>query len=202
MNSHRPSEKNFEKRDVTQLLHAASSGERADLDALMNAIYDELRRLAVKHMQAERGNHTLQPTAVVHEAYIKLIDQRSADWNDRVHFFAIASRIIRQILVDHARAHKAEKRGGGAARLPLDAGQSVAAEPNVDLIALDEALTALHELNERQAQVVEMRFFGGLTIDEIAESLGIGKRSVDREWKVARAWLFCQINEAGTRDEI
>lgn len=183
--------------DVTQLLRAAASGERADLDALMAAIYADLRRLAVSHMRAERDDHTLQPTALVHEAYIKLIDQRSTEWKDRVHFFAVASRIIRRILVDHAREHLALKRGGGRERVSIDQDALAAPIDGVDVVALDEALAELAAIDERQASIVEMRFFGGLTIEEIAELLSIGKRSVDREWQAARAWLFCRLAGEG-----
>jgi RNA polymerase sigma-70 factor (ECF subfamily) len=183
--------------DVTQLLRAAASGERGDLDALMAAIYADLRRLAVSHMRAERDDHTLQPTALVHEAYIKLIDQRSTEWKDRVHFFAVASRIIRRILVDHAREHLALKRGGGRERVAIDQDAMAAPIDGVDVVALDEALAELAAIDERQAKIVELRFFGGLTIEEIAELLSMGKRSVDREWQAARAWLFCRLAGEG-----
>ena len=184
--------------NVTQLLRAAASGDRRDLDALMNAIYGDLRRLAVAHMRAERDDHTLQPTAVVHEAYLKLVDQRNTDWKDRAHFFAVASRIIRRLLVDHAREREAAKRGGGvggrARRIPIEEAELAAPMPDAELVALDEALTELATLSERQAQIVEFRFFGGLTVEEIAEALGIGKRSVDRDWQIARAWLYCRLS--------
>jgi RNA polymerase sigma factor (TIGR02999 family) len=180
--------------NVTQLLRAAASGQRRDLDALMGAIYDDLRRLAVSHMRTERDGHTLQPTAVVHEAYLKLVDQRTTDWKDRAHFFAVASRIIRRLLVDHAREREAAKRGGGMGRISMDDVELSAALPDAELVALDEALTELHEIDERQARVVELRFFGGLTVEEIAETLGVGKRSVDRDWQIAKAWLFCRLS--------
>jgi len=183
--------------NVTQLLRAAASGERRDLDALMAAIYDDLRRLAVSHMRSEREGATLQPTAVVHEAYLKLIDQRETDWKDRTHFFAVASRIIRRLLVDHARAREATKRGGGARRIPMEDVDLLAAMPDTELVALDEALTELASISDRQARIVELRFFGGLTVDEIAEALGIGKRSVDRDWQIARAWLYCRLTSDG-----
>lgn len=179
--------------NVTRLLRAAASGERGDVDALMAAIYDDLRRLAIRHMQAERADHTLQPTALVHEAYLKLIDQHSADWQDRVHFFAVASRLIRRILVDHAREHRAAKRGGGGQRLEFEQVDLAAQGPGVDLVALDDALVELGAIDATQAQIVDMRYFGGLTIDEIAESLAIGKRSVDRHWQAAKAWLCFRL---------
>ncbi len=179
--------------NLTQLLRAAASRDRRDLDALMAAIYDDLHRLAVQHMRAERADHTLQPTALVHEAYLKLIDQRFTDWKDRVHFFAVASRIIRRILVDHAREHLAVKRGGGSGRVAIDQIDLAAPMSDVDLVSLDGALTELAALDATQAQIVEMRFFGGLTIEEIAESLAIGKRSVDRAWSAAKAWLCFRL---------
>jgi RNA polymerase sigma-70 factor (ECF subfamily) len=181
--------------NVTQLLRAAASGDRSDLDALMAAIYDDLRRLAVSQMRSERDDHTLQPTAVVHEAYLKLIDQRTTDWKDRVHFFAIASRIIRRILVDHARERLAAKRGGDAQRVPLEHAEMISPVEGVDLVALDEALGELGEIDPRQAKIVELKFFGGLTIEEIAELLSIGRRSVDREWQAARAWLYFRLSD-------
>ncbi|MDX2199404.1 MAG: sigma-70 family RNA polymerase sigma factor [Phycisphaerae bacterium] len=186
--------------DITLLLRAAASGERRDLDALMAAIYDDLRRLAISQMRSERDDHTLQPTALVHEAYLKLIDQHATDWKDRVHFFAIASRVIRRILVDHARERLALKRGGGNARLAIEDLDVAAPAPGVDLVALDQAMTELAAIDPTQAQIVEMRYFGGLTIDEIAESLAIGKRSVDRHWSAAKAWLCFRLG-GDSRDE-
>lgn len=183
--------------NVTLLLRAAASGDRRDLDALMGAIYDDLRRLAVAHMRAERDDHTLQPTALVHEAYLKLVDQRTTDWKDRAHFFAVASRIIRRLLVDHARERLALKRGGGGERIPLEAAEPATEVPGVDLVALDEAVEELASIDERQARIVELRFFGGLTIEEIADLLEMGRRSVDREWQAARAWLFLRLSEEG-----
>jgi RNA polymerase sigma factor (TIGR02999 family) len=179
--------------NLTQLLRAAASGERRDVDALLAAIYDDLRRLAIRHLQSERDDHTLQPTALVHEAYLKLIDQRCTDWKDRVHFFSVASRIIRRILVDHARERLAAKRGGRAERVAIDEIEPGAAPVDVDLVSLDEALTELSGIDATQAQIVEMRYFGGLTLEEIADALAIGKRSVDRQWAVARAWLCFRL---------
>lgn len=181
--------------NVTRLLRAAASGAREDVDALMAAIYDDLRRLALHHMQAERSDHTLQPTALVHEAYLKLIDQRSTQWQDRVHFFAVAARIIRRILVDHARGRRAAKRGAGAGRLAIENVDVAAPLPGVDLVSLDQALSELGGIDATQAQIVEMRYFGGLSIEEIAESLEIGKRSVDRHWQAAKAWLYCRLRD-------
>lgn len=190
---------------VTLLLHAAASGNQRDLDALMAAIYEDMRRLAVSHMRGERRNHTLQPTALVHEAYVRLLGQHATAWKDRLHFFAIASRIIRRILIDHARAAQAEKRGGDRTRISIDghdaaaplagsrAGRSGPSE--IDLLALDEALQELAKLDEQQARIVELRYFGGCTVDEVAELLNVGKRTVDRHWQAARAWLFDRLRD-------
>lgn len=183
--------------NVTQLLRAVSAGDRRSVDALMAAIYGDLKRLAINHMQGERRDHTLQPTALVHEAYLKLIGQRTTDWKDRVHFFSVASRIIRRILVDHARERGAAKRGGGRGRSDLDLTQIALSGPGIDVIALDEALTELAAIDLRQAEIVEMRFFGGLTVEEVAELLAISPRSVDRDWRCAKAWLFCRLSEDG-----
>lgn len=182
--------------NITQLLRAAANGERGGVDALMAAIYDDLRRLAMRHMQAERHDHTLQPTALVHEAYLKLIDQQCTSWNDRLHFFAVASRIIRRILVDHARGRSAAKRGGAAERVTMAGDEFAAPAERVDLILLDDALAELTAIDATQAQIVELRYFGGLTIDEIAESLALGKRTVDRHWQVAKAWLAFRLGSA------
>lgn len=182
-----------DRADITLLLRAAASGERQDLDALMAAIYDDMRRLALSHMRSERDDHTLQPTALVHEAYVKLVDQRNTDWKDRLHFFAVASRIIRRILIDHARERGAQKRGGAAGRIALD--DLAAPIADLDLLALDEALGDLARIDERQARIVELRFFGGCSIEEVAELLSMGKRSVDREWHGARAWLLSRLEE-------
>lgn len=181
--------------NITLLLHAAASGDRQDLDALMTAVYQDMRRLAMSHMDAERNNHTLQPTALVHEAYVKLLGQRNTDWNDRLHFFSIASRIIRRILIDHARARDADKRGGDKTRVLLSDQDAATPARDVDLLALDEALAELARLDEQQARIVELRYFGGCTIEEIAEVLNIGKRTVDRDWQAARAWLFVRLHD-------
>lgn len=187
--------------DVTRLLRAAASGERADLDALLAAIYDDLRRVAARHMDGERHSHTLSPTALVHEAYLRLVDQRSTDWRDRLHFLAVAARVIRRVLVDHARARDAAKRGGERVRVPLEEIDEPIGQLDVDVLAVDEALTELAELDPRQAQIVELRFYGGLSVDEIADHLAISARSVDREWACAKAWLYCRMgDDAGARE--
>lgn len=181
--------------DITGLLRAAASGERADVDALLAAIYVDLRRLASEHMRSERGNHTLQPTAVAHEAYLKLIGQRSTAWTDRVHFLAVASNLIRRILVDHARQKRTAKRGGGYSVAGIELAEMPAEQRDIDLIDLDDALSELAEISPQQARLVELRFFGGLTLEEIATQLNIGKRSVDRDWAAAKAWLCFRLAE-------
>lgn len=182
--------------DITRLLHAAAAGDRNDVDALLSAIYTDLRRLAASHMNSERRDHTLQPTALVHEAYLKLVNQHKTDWKDRLHFFAVASRIIRRILIDHARARNAEKRGGCLTRIDLQHVEVPDQQREVDLLALDEAMQELAAIDERQARIVELRFFGGCSVEEVAELLNMGKRSVDREWQAARAWLFVRLQDA------
>lgn len=174
---------------LTQILRRASGGSRSAANELMPLIYDELRALAQHYLGRERTGHTLQATALVNEAYLKLINQKEVEWRDRSHFFAVAATAIRRILVDHARARNAEKRGGGRQLVQLDASTPDCAESAFDLVALDEALGSLAALNERQARIVEMRFFGGLTIDEVAGVLEIGPRTVDDDWSMARAWL-------------
>lgn len=184
-------------RQVTRLLQQWSSGRSDARDELFPVIYAELRRLAAGYMRHERASHTLQPTALVHEAFLKLIDQRAVRWQSRAHFFGIAAQAMRRILVDHARAHAAEKRGAGESPVTLDEARLIGATPNVDLIALDEALTRLEALDPQQSRLVEARFFGGLTIDEAAELLQVSPATVGREWTVAKAWLYTQL--AGTR---
>ena len=180
-------------KDITLLLHAAASGQRESLDALMAAIYQDLRRLAAHHMSGERQDHTLQPTAIVHEAYVRLIDQRSTDWKDRLHFFAVASRIIRRILIDHARANEADKRGGDRTRISLADHDVAGPARDIDLVALDEALNELAEIDPQQSRIVELRYFGGCTVEEVAEVLKVGKRTVDRDWQAAKAWLLLRL---------
>lgn len=179
--------------DITLLLRDAASDKPGALDSLVTALYDDLRRLAMSHLNAERADHTLQPTALVHEAYVKLVDQRSTTWTDRLHFFAIASRVIRRILIDHARERGAQKRGGGGTKLSLADHDVAAPERELDLVALDEALRELEQIDAQQARVVELRYFAGCTIDEIAQVMNVGKRTVDRDWQAAKAWLLCRI---------
>lgn len=166
------------------------AGDQQALDALVPLVYDELRRLAHHYLRQERGDHILQSTALVHEAYLKLAGQHSPEWQSRAHFFGIAARIMRQILVEHARGRDAAKRGGQACRLTLDAAIALPAQLDVDVVELDKALTGLAELDSQQSRIVELRFFGGLTIEDTSEVLGISPATVKRDWVTARAWLF------------
>ncbi|HUN80796.1 MAG TPA: sigma-70 family RNA polymerase sigma factor [Phycisphaerae bacterium] len=185
--------------DVTQLLSAIADGNDSAINRLLPLVYNELRRLAEAFLVKERSDHTLQATALVHEAYLKLVDQTRARWQDRAHFFAVASQAMRRILVDHARSREREKRGGGAARVSLESDLFVAYDQSVDLIALDEALTRLATVRPRSLKVVELRYFGGLTIEEAASVLGCSDTIIEREWRFARAWLYCELDpkEAG-----
>ncbi len=181
-------------KEITQLLRECNSGDKDSFDRLMPLVYDELHRLAARFLRRESKNHTLQTTALIHEAYLKLVDQRDVEWQNRAHFFAIASQAMRRILVDYARTKHREKRGGNQDDLPLEEALTVAvAEKPVDLIALDEALTRLAEIDERQVRVVELRFFGDLSLEETAEVLDISRATAAREWNVARAWLHREL---------
>jgi RNA polymerase sigma factor (TIGR02999 family) len=180
--------------DLTRLLLDWSRGDQTALDRLMPLVYDELRALAERSLRHERSGHTLQGTALVHEAYLKLVDQRQVRWQDRAHFFAVAAQLMRRVLVDHARRHGAVKRGSGAPRLPLhEADAPAAAAPLVDWLALDCALDRLAALDERQARTVELRFFGGLTIEETAEVLQVSQATVKNDWNLARGWLYREL---------
>ncbi len=180
--------------DTTRILLELGKGDESAASKLLPLVYDELRGLAGHYMQLERPNHTLQPTALVNEAYLKLVDQSRVNWRNRAHFLAVAAEVIRRILVDHARGKAAAKRGGGQRRVPLDL-----AEPgdpptgDVDLLALDDALTHLGELSERQLRVVELRFFGGLKVEETAHVLDVSEATVKNDWRVARAWLAREL---------
>jgi RNA polymerase sigma factor (TIGR02999 family) len=180
--------------EITQLLQDWSDGKTEVLESLMPLVYGELRRQASRHLSKERPNHTLQTTALIHEAYLKLIGQKEVEWQNRNHFFAIASTAMRRILVDHAKERHREKRGGSAENLPLeDVTKISAGEKTIDLIALDEALNRLAKMNERQARVVELRYFSGLSNDETAEVLGVSNATVRNDWNIARAWLRQEI---------
>ena len=179
---------------ITKLLIDWSQGDQAALEKLMALVYDELRRLASNYLRRERAGHTLQPTALVNEAYLKLVDQRHARWQNRAHFFGISAQLMRRILVDHARQHQAAKRGGSQQqRLSITSAERVVKQPEIDLLALNEALDELALIDPQQAQIVELKFFGGLSIEETAEVLGISHATVERDWKVARAWLRRQL---------
>jgi RNA polymerase sigma factor (TIGR02999 family) len=176
--------------DVTQLLINWSEGDQQALERLMPLVYSELRRLASNYLRRERAGHTLQPTALVNEAYLKLIDQRNARWQNRAHFFGISAQLMRRILVDHARQRQAAKRGGDdQQRVSITNVEPVAQQAPVDLLALNEALDELATMDPQQSRIVELKFFGGLSIEETAEVLGIGHATVERDWKSARAWL-------------
>ena len=184
--------------EVTRLLRDWGNGNQEALEKLVPLIYSELRQIAHKCLYRERPSHTLQTTALVHEAYLKLIDQRDARWQNRAHFFAIASQAMRRILIDNARRHTAVKRGGPAENLPLDEAANVSLEPDPILLPLDEALTKLAEIDPQQSRIVELRFFGGLTIEETAEVMKLSIDTVKREWAMARAWLRQSISEDRT----
>lgn len=178
---------------VTALLIRWREGDPQALQALMPLVYDELRRLANYYLQRERGNHTLQSTALVHEAYLRLAGQNAPQWQNRAHFFGIAAHLMRQILVEYARGHSAAKRGGSACKLTLDEALVLAPQVDVDVVALDRALTELSELDAQQGRIVELRFFGGLTVEDTSEVLGISPATVKRDWTTARAWLHRAI---------
>jgi RNA polymerase sigma factor (TIGR02999 family) len=179
---------------VTQLLVAWNRGNQAALDELFPIVYDELRRLARSYLRQEHPGHTLQPTELVHEAYLRLIDQRSVSWQNRAQFFGLAAQMMRRILVNHALRRHAAKRGGHVPRVPLDEAIDVLEARQVDVVALDAALKALDALDARQSQIVELRFFGGLTVDETAEVVGISPASVKRDWAAAKLWLLREID--------
>lgn len=179
---------------ITQLLIDWGKGDQAALEKLMPLVYSELRRLASNYLRRERGEHTLQPTALVNEAYLKLVDQKNAKWQNRAHFFGISAQLMRRILVDHARQHQAAKRGGSAQqRISITSAEKAVQPPDVDLLALNEALDELSKMDPQQARIVELKFFGGLSIEEISEVLSIGHATVERDWKMARAWLRRQL---------
>lgn len=176
--------------NITQLLMKWSHGDQKALDKLMPLVYSELRRLAGNYLRRERPGHTLQPTALVNEAYLKLIDQKRARWQNRAQFYGVAAQLMRRILVDHARQHQAAKRGGSdQQRLSITGAEKLVQQPQVDLLALHEALEGLATLDPQQERIVELRFFGGLSIEDTAEVLGIGHATVERDWNMARAWL-------------
>ena len=178
---------------ITHLLHEASTGNDSARAALLEVVYEELRRLAARRMKGERFDHTLQPTALVHEAYLCLFDGPQRSWTNRTHFFAFSARVMRNILVDHARRHNTQREGGTNTRLALDPLLSSYSPPVNDVVVLDQALERLAVMDPRQAQIVELRFFAGMTEEEIAEILGLSLRTVKREWIAAKAWLYQQL---------
>ena len=179
---------------VTELLTAWSRGDQSALDQLIPLVYGELHRLAKRCLRRERPGHVLQTTALVNEAYLRLTGAQTVRWQNRAHFFAISAGLMRRILVDFARSRNVQKRGGEAQRVSLDEALAVAIEPDTDLVALDDALTALARLDERKSRVVEMKFFGGLSVEETAEVLKISPETVMRDWKMAKVWLLRQLN--------
>jgi RNA polymerase sigma factor (TIGR02999 family) len=184
-------------KDVTTLLHEWGGGNRRSLDELMALVYGELRRLAKRHLRLEQPGNTLQPTALVHEVYLKLVDQRRARFEDRDHFFAVASQIIRRILVSHARRSRASKRGSGKSMLALEESIALRGAMEMDLVALDDALKDLSQLDAQQGRIVELRFFGGLTLESTARVLGISRATVSRDWNLARVWLHHELSRSG-----
>ena len=181
---------------VTKLLQGWRAGERSAPDELLPLVYDELRRLAHHYLKNERPHHTLQSTALVNEAYLRLVEQDLPKWESRAHFFAIAAQLMRQILVDYARRHRASKRGSGACMLELDDAAGLPQRKSVDVIALDDALNTLSEIDPRQSRVVELRFFAGLSVEETSEVMGIATATVQRDWTAARAWLHREISRS------
>ncbi len=177
-------------QDVTQMLEAIGSGDEAAPERLLLLVYDELRRLAHGYMKNERSDHTLQATALVHEAYIQLVDWKNVSWQNRAHFFAAAAQMMRKILVDYAREKNALKRGGGLRTIALDQAVSFPNRSEVDLLSIDDALNELATFDPQQARIVELRFFGGLTIEETAHALAVSDSTVKRDWQIAKAWLF------------
>ena len=186
-------------RDLTDLPIDWSRGDAGALDELTPAVYDELRRRARHHMRSERPEHTLDPTALVHEVFLRLIDQRRVEWRNRAHFFAIAARLMRRVLLKHAGRHRAAKRGGGAIKIPLDENFLADRQRGADILALEDALQHLEEIDGRQARIVELRFCG-LTVEEIAEILELSESTVHRDWRLAKAWLTRELRPSTAVD--
>ncbi len=184
-----------DSHDITQMLIDLTGGDEQVVDRLLPHLYDELKKLAGSYLRKERADHTLQPTALVHEAYMKLIDQRQVRWQNRAHFFGIAAQVMRRILLDHARKHLAEKRGGDAEKLPLEEEILVVSHGrSAELVALDDTLAELAKIDPQKAKIVELRYFGGLSIEETAEVMGVSVPTINRQWKMAKAWLFKELN--------
>lgn len=189
------------QESITQLLESWSSGDQGAAEQLLPLVYEELRRIATRQLRQERGAHTLQATAIVHEAYLRLIGQEGLQWPSRAHFFAFAAHLIRRILVDYARTRNRAKRGGQYDRVTLAEVADLALEKSPDLVALDEALSSLEKVDPRKATVVELRFFAGLTLEEIADQLGISTETVGREWRRAKAWLYTTLQTGAVSAE-
>jgi RNA polymerase sigma factor (TIGR02999 family) len=187
-------------RDVTALLADWARGDRHALDRLLPLVYDELRRIATRQLRRERAGHTLQPTALVHEGYLKLVDQRHVDWQNRAHFYGVASQVMRRLLVDHARRHNANKRGNGVEWVAIDEGLNVPAPNQVPVLVLDDVIGRLEKLDRRLAQLVEVRAFGGCTLEEAAEVLHVSKSTAKREWRTAKAWLMRELRSERAHD--
>ena len=180
--------------NITELLVGYGRGDKEALDQLMPIVYDELRRQAARYLRRENPGHTLQTTALIHEAYVRLVDQRNVQWQNRAHFFGIAAQLMRRILVDHARTKKRAKRGGSDVRVSLDDATVAVKGQDLDVVALDEALQRLAKIDEQQSRVVELRFFSGLTVEETAEVMGISAATVKRDWSMAKAWLHRELS--------
>ena len=180
--------------NITELLASYGRGDKESLDQLMPIVYEELRRQAARYLRREQAGHTLQTTALIHEAYVRLVDQRNMQWQNRAHFFGIAAQMMRRILVDHARSKKRAKRGGSEVRVSLDEATVAVKGQDLDVVALDEALQRLAEIDEQQSKVVELRFFSGLSVEETAEVMGISKSTVKRDWSMAKAWLHRELS--------
>lgn len=178
-----------DKQNATEILQQINDGNENAAEKLFPLVYEEFRRMAERYLRQERPDHTLQPTALVNEAYLKMVDQTRINWQGRTHFFAIAAQAMRRVLIDHARQHRRQKRGGGRAKMVLDEGIALAPQRAEELVDLDEALQRLAKLDERQARVVELRFFGGLTVEEVAKVIGVSKRTIEGDWTMAKAWL-------------
>ena len=185
------------QHEITQLLAEWREGNQSALDELYPLVYDELHRLARRYMSRERKGHTLQTTALINEAYVRLVDQKNVQWANRSHFFAISAQIMRRILIDHARRNAYAKRGGGARQVSLEEVAAITPDPGGELLRLDEALKSLAEMDPRRSQVVELRYFGGLNNEEIAGVLNISENTVTRDWNMARAWLYQQLTGSG-----
>jgi RNA polymerase sigma factor (TIGR02999 family) len=186
-----------DSRDVTHLLAEWKHGDQTALDRLMPLVYNELRRIAARYLHSERSGHTLQTTALVHEAYLRLVDENRIEWQGRAHFFGVAATLIRNILVDHARARKAIKRGAGMTKLSLEEAFAVPGGEDADILAVDDALRELSQIDPRQAQIVELRFFAGLTIEETAEFLQISPSTIKRDWILAKTWIYRALSQPG-----